>query len=115
MEAIYGVTVKNRYQFFIDGDAGQLKDRKQQDDKKSKEKSAKNAKTDKPKTKPAKSNQETNKTPQQSQNAPETKVNVDQNQNKRDGKCSSQLQKLRFHMVFVWQLAHDFAAWKQTG
>ena len=88
MENQYGIAVKNRYDFFIDDDLDPFDILKQQEEaaSKGKEKASKDAKGDKSKTKSAKSKQNKNKAQQQSQNASDIKVNVDQNQNKKDGK-----------------------------
>ena len=106
MENQYGIAVKNRYDFFIDDDLDPFEIlQKKGAASKSKDKASKDARSDKSKTKSTKSKQNKNKAQLQSQNIPETKVNVDQNQNKKEGKLVSTVTKkkylLQIHMVRV--------------
>ena len=107
MESVYGVAVKNRYDFFIDDDLDPFEVLQKQEEK-PKDKASKDAKSDKSKTKSAKSKQNKNKAQMQSQNIPETKANVDQNQNKKEGKFVTVEGKVSCKSTWFgfWQLAH---------
>ena len=104
MENQYGIAVKNRYDFFIDDDLDPFEIlQKQEAASKSKDKASKDVKSDKSKTKSAKSKQNKNKAQLQSQNIPETKVSVDQNQNKKEGKfVSTVTQKYLLQIGSTW-------------